>query len=135
MPWLSILMALITFFTSKKKDGSNTGQAALLGLAAGAGTYYVTHETEWGRDNLGFLDGVVKDKAGSAVISGDSGASTGGTVIRPPVVSTTTNGWDVLKDWGAAGTTGAVLAGTGTLKNDKWLLWGGVALLAILLLR
>lgn len=140
MPWLSILMALITFFTSKRSGASNTKAALLAGLA-GAGTYYVSHETDWGKANLGPLDGVVlpgteiavgadgqplKDANGSNVLVGSNPNGTG-TVT------------DVLKSWGATGTAtviGTTAAATGSglfsSKNAPWLIAGAVALIVIL---
>lgn len=59
MPWLSIIVAIISFLLEKKRNGGNTARAAAVGAIAGLGTYYVSHETEWGRANLGDLDGVV----------------------------------------------------------------------------
>lgn len=58
MPWLTILMSLLSFFVSKRNGASNT-QALLTAGLAGAGTYYVTHETDWGKTNLGAFDGVI----------------------------------------------------------------------------
>lgn len=60
MPWLSIIMALISFIATKKASGGNTARAVAAGAIAGLGTYYVTHETEWGQSNLGQFDGVVQ---------------------------------------------------------------------------
>lgn len=57
MPWITIIMAIISFLTAKKSGASN-GQAAAVAGVAGLGTYYVTHNTEWGVENLGSLDGV-----------------------------------------------------------------------------
>lgn len=66
MPWLSIIMALITFFTAQKKKGANAARSAAIAGLAGLGTYYVSHETEWGRATLGALDGVITTPSISA---------------------------------------------------------------------
>lgn len=75
MPWLSILMALISFFATRRGDSKNNAKAALVGAATGLGTYYVTHETEWGRSNLGSFDGVVTTTADTTVQNADGSES------------------------------------------------------------
>lgn len=142
MPWLSLLMALISYFTTKKKTNGNT--AAALGAAAlvGAGTYYVTHETEWGSENLGFLDGVTD--ATSATVSDGSGnvpSAVGGSVKVPTQQAGTTGFWDsttdVLKSWGPTGTAaviGTTALATSSNKNSiVW--WAAIGLGAYLILK
>ena len=58
MPWLTIIMAVLAFFLTGGAKKENRGKAALAALAAGAGTYYTTHHTERGQENLGQWDGV-----------------------------------------------------------------------------
>lgn len=58
MPWLTIIITVLSFIASKK-GGATTAQAAGIAALAGAGTYAVTHGTEWGRENLGRFDGVL----------------------------------------------------------------------------
>lgn len=139
MPWLSILMALIAFFATKKKDGSNTGTALAAGAVAGLGTYYVTHETEWGAANLGQFDGVVT--VPSAVTPGSPGTITSGglTVPTAPVgtPASTSGLWKTLESWGPVGTA-SVIGTTGVVTSkdpNKYLPWliGGVC--ALILLR
>lgn len=144
MPWLTILMMLISYFTTKKKTNGNT--AAALGAAAlvGAGTYYVTHETEWGSENLGFLDGVT-DASGATVPNGTGNVPSdqGGTVKVPTPTGGTSTGsfWDslsgVLKDWGPTGTALVVgTAGAVTSSNSKsWIWWAAIGLGAYVLLK
>lgn len=57
MPWLSLIMFLLSYLASRK-TGASGGQALAAGLVAGGLTYEVSHNTSWGRDNLGSLDGV-----------------------------------------------------------------------------
>lgn len=139
MPWLSIIMALLAFFATKKKDGSNTGTALAAAGVAGLGTYYVTHETEWGKANLGQFDGVVT--VPSEVTPDSPGTTTSGglTVPTAPVGTTgSTSGlWKTLDSWGPAGTA-AVIGTTGVVtsrSSTKYLPWliGGVC--ALILLR
>lgn len=136
MPWLSIIMALLSFFTAKRGGASNTKAALAAGLV-GAGTYYVTHETDWGKANLGQFDGVITpgdvpvlDSNGQPVTDSQgntltTGGNAGGTSIG-----------DVLKGWGATGTAavigaGAAATGSGIFasKNLPWLIGGGALLL------
>lgn len=51
-------MALVAFFL-QKKNGASTSKALLGAAVAGAGTYYVATETDWGRANLGAIDKTV----------------------------------------------------------------------------
>lgn len=139
MPWLSIIMALLSFFISKKSGASNTKAAITAGLV-GAGTYYVSHETDWGRANLGDLDGVVTDGDNVVIDAGDTpvtdadgkpivtGGNAGGTSFM-----------DVIRGWGATGTAtvigaGAAATGSGifSAKNAPWLIGGALLLLVIL---
>lgn len=138
MPWLSIIMAIISFLATLKKDKSNVGRAALVGAAAGLGTYYVTHETEWGRTNLGSLDGVVTVEPGSDV-TGPVSTTNGGVPVKVPVsqsanTSTGSSGqwWNVIGDNLVPLGAGVVL-GASTSKEGSWIPWalliGGVLLL------
>lgn len=146
MPWLSIILALLTFFTSKRSGASNTKALLTAGLV-GAGSYYVTHETDWGRANLGALDGVpakgsapLSDKDGN-VITSPSGAPVTGPALTAPAGTGTGSGivstvGDVLKSWGGTGT--AAVVGTTAVASsgnfEKYLPWiiGGGALLLLL---
>lgn len=161
MPWLSIIMALITFFAQKKRNGGDTTRAALAAGIVGAGTYYVTHETEWGAENLGFLDGVesttVTDLAGPPEIVRNPDGSTTATYPNGTVRTTGAQGAvkyvdstgktlatgtssavaDVLKDWGPAGTAGVIGVAAGVASSDtrKHIIWGGLLLAAVFLLK
>lgn len=151
MPWLSIFMAILSFFLTKKKTGS-TATALAAGALAGVGTYYVTHETDWGKTNLGSLDNVTAatpllNADGSPVLDAQGNAITipaGSTVEKNPdgtvkvvggVPSVTNGVTDVLKSWGATGTA-AVIGTTAVATSDsfsKYLPWilGGAALLLL----
>lgn len=139
MPWLSIIMALLSFFVSKKSGASNTKAAITAGLV-GAGTYYVSHETDWGRANLGDLDGVVPD--GDGVVIGTGNAPVTDADGKPIVTGGNAGGTsftDILRGWGATGTAavigaGAAATGSGVFssKNLPWLIGGAVLLLVIL---
>lgn len=138
MPWLTIILALVSFFMSKKSGASNTKAALTAGLV-GAGSYYVTHETDWGKANLGQFDGVVidgdevvKDKDGNVV------KDTAGNPIKTGAGTAGTSLMDVLKGWGATGTaavigtTAAAGGGLFSSKNLPWLIGGAAVLLLVL---
>lgn len=153
MPWLTIAIMLISFFLTKKKTGSNTKAALVAGLA-GAGSYFVTHETDWGRANLGALDGVSDVVPAGPKQPGDPDTppekGPDGKPVRPvtnggkpitgadgSVLGSVGNGiTDVLTSWGGAGTA-AVIGTTAVATDSKlkeylpWIL-GGVALFLVL---
>lgn len=141
MPWLSIIMALLAFFTSKKANPGNKAAALLAAAAVGGGTYYATHETDWGKANLGQLDGVVVpgkvtyDADGNAVPEGyTSVVGKNGTSTLVPIPGFTSVAADVLKSWGGTGTaavigTTAVATSSSLQKYLPLLLIGGALLL------
>lgn len=135
MPWLSIIMALVTFFLSGGQKKENRTRALLAAGLAGAGTYYLSHETDWGQRTLGEFDGVtgvLPDTVEAVKDAGGNPVTVGGAPVR---VGTGTGVLDVLRDWGPAGTA-AVIGTTGVVgSGNKWLLYGGIALAALFLLR
>lgn len=156
---ISIIIALIGFFVSKK-SGASTTEAALIGAGAGLGTYYVGTQTEWGQDLVASIDAKwdpVVDSSGSPVIYPDgsvvtvpSGATpqrdangslvydaTGKVVYTLGTLAgkTVETAGTVLTSWGPTGT--AAVVGTTALATSgdrkKWLPWiaGGAALLLL----
>lgn len=133
MPWLTIIMALLSFFATKASGGSNTKALVAAGLA-GAGTYYTTHNTDWGKANLGKFDGVTPVGTGADVVAtnGQPVTDLAGNTVKQVVDGT----FDTLKSWGGTGTAAvigtAALAGGAFGSAQKWLPWlvgGGVLLL------
>lgn len=151
---VALITTLISFFASKK-SGASDGEAALIAAGAGAGTYYVGTQTEWGK---GIIDNIenwvgIKDKAGQPVLNDD------GSEVRMPqgaTVVTDGNGvpqkdpqgnvmWKlvdstgkVLQSWGPTGT--AAVVGTGALAASdddlpSWLLPAGLGLAVYVLLK
>lgn len=146
MPWLSIIMAIISALASLKSKPGDKGRAVAAAALGGLGTYYVTHETEWGKDVLGGLDGVAPPtpNPGPGTVTLPDGSSTqkdGTSVPNPnvgaPNAGKTTGVWDVLTSWGPTGT--AAVIGTGVVAADsnlrKWLPIAALALGAFLLLK
>lgn len=123
MPWLSIIIAILSMLTAKKQ-GASTGAALAVGALAGAGTYYVTHETEWGVNNLGQYDGVVSPAPGPTVaVPAPTPANPSATINIPAPNNPNTNSgqsgfWDVLSDWGPTGTA-AVIGTTAVATNSN----------------
>lgn len=136
MPWLSIIMAIVSFLTSLKKNPGDKGKAVAVGALAGLGTYYVSHETEWGQSTLGPMDGVVPTPAASGNdVTLPDGTTTPATHTTVPSATNgqTTGVWDAIKSVGPAGvaaTVGAVGIATGAFDWKKFLPWiiGGVVL-------
>lgn len=147
MPWLTILVTLVAFFLQKKNGASSTKAALVAGLA-GAGTYMVTHKTDWGQANLGALDGVTGE--GGTVVKGEDGKPIIDPATNKPITTGPsasgpngagsgggTNLFDVLKGWGATGTAavvGTTAASTGSgIFSNPWVIvgLGGLALLLL----
>lgn len=126
MPWLTILMMLISYFTSSRDTPEQRRKAALTAAVVGGATYYATHETDWGRENLGQFDGVAQPTRlpdGTLDPSAIAGASAPGASATSPPTGTT--GWDVLKGWGPGGTAAVVGGGIVAATTDwsKLLPW------------
>lgn len=151
---ISIIIGLIVSFLAKKK-GASTAEAALAGVAAGAGTYYVTTETDWGKSLIGNVDKpwVQATSANGTPMVGPDGKP----VMIPPgsvplldaagnVVKDASGNWwktavggatDVLTSWGPAGTAGVI--GTVAVATDsnlkKYLPFAIGAVLLLLVMR
>lgn len=117
MPWLTILMMLISYFLQSRGSPEERRKAVLGALAAGAVTYTVTHDTEWGRDNLGMYDGVMQttDEGLKLATAAQQQAVTSGVPIDNDTPPKGTSAWDVLKSWGAAGV--ATVVGTAAVAS------------------
>lgn len=140
MPWLTIFMTLLTFFLAGGDDKEKRTTALAAAAGVGLGTYYTTHETDWGKTNLGSLDGVVPtavaanpviDATGQPVVVDGNAVKTNSGVTAGSSASV----WDTLKSWGAAGTAAVVGVGVGAATGTNWLLIGGLAVVAYLLLK
>lgn len=127
MPWVSIIVWLVTFLLSKSSGASN-GSAALAATGAGLATYYLADPSN--KDNVLGIGAEDKTTPGSTSETRAANVDTSGlTSIGKTVVSETGS---VLKSWGPTGTLG-VIAGTAAVTStnwDKWLPWilGGAAL-------
>lgn len=134
MPWLTIIITLLSFFVSKRNGMSDTSALLTAGLA-GAGTYYVTHETDWGKANLGDLDGAPPTTTGGTSTGTND---TSGTPVPKPGTGTTTSGtsiWDVFKSWGATGTALVTGVAAGATGLTSWLPLIAIGVVAYLVLK
>lgn len=117
MPWLSILLALISYFSSSRSTPSQKKQALLTAGLVGAGTYAVSNYTTWGQANLGSLNGYVAPTVptlvGAPVVNAD-GSSTQ-AMSDGTLVTTMPNGSSVTTT-GPVGT--AVTNGTATATSS-----------------
>lgn len=130
---IALIMALISYFTAKKKGGASNTQAAMIAAAAGMGTYYVASETEWGQSAVSSIEGTLGlSDPTTNPDNYDCTIKEDGTKVYTPKAgtnSTSTNAWDVLKTWGATGTSAVIgttaLSTSSTLqKYLPWLLVG-----------
>jgi hypothetical protein len=158
---VSIVLALISFFTARRKGASDT-TAALAGIGAGAGAYYVTTQTEWGKDVVSAIDNTwinltspsgtpLKNKDGTDAKAPEGAIpqkDAAGNVLRDDsgnimwkLLDTTGNvvktGGQVLSSWGPTGT--AAVIGTSALAtgsvDKKWMLWAAAGVAAFLILK
>lgn len=150
---IAIVMAIISFFSSKKA-GASDGEAALVAAGVGAGTYYVSTETEWGRgviDSIESWVGVSDDKGplvnndgepvrvpkGAEIVKDATGAparDANGNVMWKLVDTT----GKTLQSWGGVGTAAVIGAGALAADDDglpSWVVPVGIGAAAFLLLK
>lgn len=124
-------MFLLSYLTAKRAGGTDT-QALLAAGLVGAGTYYATTSTDWGKANLQPLEDsltaepkVVLDSKGNPVLDANGN----------PLISDKTNLFDLFKSWGATGTATVIgAAGVATGAIPKSVIYIGAGLLALVLL-
>lgn len=141
MPWLSIIMAILTFFLAGGANKEKRGTAALAALGVGAGTYALTHNTDWGKENLGWLDGVDIQVNPSGAVN----ATTGPVDPVRNIPNSTGKGeqagtsglWSTLGGWlnSPAGQASSGVAAASALGLPNWLVWGGLGLFAYALIK
>lgn len=132
--WAALILALLSFFTSKK-SGASDSKALLTAGLVGAGTYYVANETEWGQENLDwFSDDKQKPSVTTTVpvtnSSGQPVKDSNGNIVYKVVDSA----GKVLESWGGTGTAavigaGAVAADDSLRKYLPWVLIGAAFLI------
>lgn len=140
MPWITILITLLSFFVTKTKTGS-TSKAAMVAALAGGATYAYTHSDFAAGTALAEYDGV-SNAAGPIVLpDGTTAKDANGVPILaagPTTVSTAGElinaGAKVLTSWGATGTAAVIgttaVATSSSLKQYlPWLLGAGALIL------
>lgn len=135
MPWVSIIVFLVSFLLAKR-NGASTGKAAAIGAGAGLATYYLADPAN--PDNLLEIGSGSKAEGGSTLVDNGSEppSNGGGAGVGGVLSSGIQTAGGVLKSWGPAGTLGVVAGGTALASIDKkWLFWGALALGAVLLLK
>lgn len=152
MPWTSIIMFILSFLMSKSK-GKSTAQAAGIAALAGGATYLLADPAN-SSNLLGI--GVEPGSVGAEKASpGDSAAVSSVLATDPEHTAKSTAAgtaagqtWfqstldtvgSTLKSWGGVGTA-AVIGTTGVVAGNsktssKILMWGGLALAALLILK
>lgn len=135
--WLSLLLALLTFLLTG--DGTKEGRrkALLAASVVGAGSAYVTSQTEWGEElNGDFNEFFGMDDTWTGVgTTGDGSTSTGTSGNTAPGNASGGSGGGIFSNipgWVGAGA--GVAAGATLFGNvPKWVWWaaaaGGVYLL------
>lgn len=129
MPWVSIIIWIISFLLSKSSGASN-GKAALTATAAGVASYYTVDPAN--KDNvLGVTYGDKIDTGSASTTDGTNADSSGLASVGKTAVS---EAGSTLRSWGPTGTVGAVagIAAASSLSSTlgKWWPWiaGGVAI-------
>lgn len=148
----AVIIALISYFTSKKA-GASSAQAGAIAAGAGLGSYYVATQTDWGKSFFSDADAkmvplmnegqpVLDSKGNKVMVPEGSTVSKNGNnlTVTSPSGSVWTSALDaaggVLKSWGGTGT--AAVIGAGALASSsslqKYIPWalGAVALLMVL---
>jgi hypothetical protein len=149
-----ITMAImVAIFLVMKYMGASNEEAALGALAGGAAAYYtiepMNEDSIWG-DTIGSWFGNSPPDPTIIPTSGPTSPDDTVPVVITNPDGTKTPGWvdafgrffdsagNVLTSWGPTGTAGVILAGGavsgGMDKTLKWVLIGGAAVLAVVLL-
>lgn len=127
MPWLSIIVWLVTFLLSGGTESGKAGKSALLATGAALGSYYLVDPA-----NPDAMFDWFSSSESTAAVSGVSTANTTG--IGSTAVTTA---GDVLKSWGPTGTAGVIATGAAAssgIFDEPWL-WALGALAALIILK
>lgn len=153
---IALITALISYFGAKKSGASDTAALAV-GAAAGAGTYYVATQTDWGKGIVSSIDtkwAQLTGSDGKPLTTADGQpiiGPEGSTPVKNPDGSYAkddkgnivfelggkliSSAGEVLKSWGPVGTAGVIGVGAGLASGiPPWVLLagGGVLLFALL---
>lgn len=139
MPWLTIIMWVLSFLAAGGTKSGQAGKAALIATGVAAATYYAAEPTN--------PDAVFGDTTRSVLGYDPSpdpsiaNATTGVAGVTPkPLPSIGSQAistvGDVAKSWGAAGTMGVIagttaVTGSGIFSNIPWWVLAGGAFLIL----
>lgn len=160
MPWVTIILWVVSYFLSKKK-GNSTAESAAIATGVAAATYYVAEPTN--PNNLLGIGAADPGTLGSAkTVPGSPAESTAATASQVASAVNSTAGLagaasspsiaglagtaiqtagSTLSSWGGAGTsavigTAAIASSSGGVSGfidkNKWLLLGGAAILVLM---
>lgn len=134
--WISLIIAVLTYFMSDRGTSTERNQALLKAAGAGALAYGVTEYTDWGKKNLQPLDDRI-----SGVFSSDKAEDiaavnkNGEAIVKTGTTKSASSGvWDAIKSWGptvATAVGGAAIASS----LPWWAVPAGLAVGAYLLLK
>lgn len=139
--WLTLIMALISYFMSAK-SGNSKGRSAAIAATVGMGTYFATQNSETLASANESINNLFSSNSPASSSANEGVARDGvlvgaGATAGSAVSSLGSSAADVLKSWGPVGTAG-VIVGTGAASSmdwDKWLPWLAAGLGAYLLLK
>lgn len=135
---VQVLIFIISYFLSKKA-GATSGQAALLATGAtllsnstGLTDTLANGVSSW----FGGDDPQGRAGSGDPTLI-ESGSNLKGNIgqVGAVVPSSGSSISDVLKSWGPTGTALVGATAAGALTDNKWLLYGGLAIVAILIIK
>lgn len=149
--WISLIIALVTYLASSKSSPEDKKSALLNAGLAGAGTAFVTSQTDWGKDVNSTFNGYVglddswTGFSGEDAEPGDKNGKNGKGKEKVPgsvTVPTTGNGsggsggsiFSTLPSW-AGPAAGGVAVGASLSKIPKWVWLVGGGLLAYSLIK
>lgn len=129
--WISLIIALVTYLASSKSNPEDKKKALLNAGLAGAGTAFVTSQTDWGKDVNSTFNGYVGLDDSWTGFSGEGAGPDDGKVpgrITPPVSSGSGGSiFSSLPSWAGPAAGGvAVGAALSDVPTWVWLVGGGL---------
>lgn len=131
MPWITLLVMVLTFIF-KKSEGADTGEALVTAGLAGGATYLLTHSDVMEDTTLAELDGVTSSTAEELNPDGTLAVDIDGNPIPNVTIEGATGLSPTVKDL-VPFVSGAVL-GTTASGDTNWWMWIALGLGAFMLL-
>lgn len=140
--WITILIALLSYFGTKRATGGDKKKAAIGALIGGMGSAYAVSSTEWGANKatafnsaLGFTSDPLLQQQ---VAANTAAAVAGGTPTSTATTVPGTSVWDTVKSWAGSGAGYLAAGAAGAVAGSAlptWLPAAGIALAAYLILK